>query len=275
MKARHILGIISLCFIFAFIFWRIDVNYHPSRPLHSLVDTTFTPILEHSSIDTMDTSIAHDSSDLKIIAGIDSIAYNHKIVLLKQKNDYTYDTNKWYEMKIAPGKYGKSKITDSGLVKWGRNKNYPINISWGSVNTIDNNEWGRPHAIRPILSEDSTNSIDSYWYHGIIIPKDSIQYHYTSSKNGNYIDSIEWIIMIDSTNHISMNKTIKELYYGNYLNGSPIPIWHDAYLYKTQDSAGVMSYYLEICNCWSNLTPIDWYFLKRKGSQTIIVNRSL
>lgn len=76
----------------------------------------------------------------------------------------------------------------------------------------------------------------------------------TRYAHGDIIDSIEWLVLIDSTQHLVMDRSIRLIVQINH-------VWVDS---------GLISYDREPSE--DLLKPLKWYFCKRKGSQTIIIN---
>lgn len=80
------------------------------------------------------------------------------------------------------------------------------------------------------------------------------------------IDSIEWIVLIDSE-HLVMSRDISTL----ATKGPPDYDWIDGRWYKNYPTGKINVEYVEHLG-YRCITSLEWYFLKRKGSQTIIVN---
>lgn len=78
------------------------------------------------------------------------------------------------------------------------------------------------------------------------------------------IDSIEWIVLVDST-HLIMRYDIPTLATSNWGN------WIDGRWYDSYPAGRINIEYVQGLG-YRSVKPLEWYFLKRKGSQTIIVN---
>lgn len=196
-----------------------------------------TNILNHSELNPWDDS-SHDEGEI----GVGVVNSTDHLPLI---NMMSVDNSTWNGSGIVTHIYANNVTVAKGL----KNSGGIISIS------------GLPYHV------EVTNNI---WHHGLYIPTDKFPIL------PKYIDSIDWIILIN---------THDEFQSVSFVNGVCIDTlrwddhhWHVVIANDTTMKTGPRSEWSQVdrdnedlmMSWWSK--PVHWYFLKRIGTNTILVN---